>query len=479
MAVLLQIFMSIVVAIHTFYIAKFIRHRRFYAKLPGPPHSFLWGHLKLYGETLALFPPLGHFQTVITTIVHKHKLPVIFYLDLWPLAAYLDPIIGKGNIVAANGPRWKRLRDMLAPAFSAAKPVLLEHIISALAFDIIFKLIFGYPADAQAEKSADLRNLDAIIRREFAIRNSWNPLTKLRLRREKESAIKRLDKSIESKIRAWFDVVEHSGINVSNKRSLSIMDLIIREKILDAKARVIPARLDSDFLELAVNNIKTLLLAGSGTTTSTLCFAFMLLSIHPPVVYRLLSEHARIFSSDVEAIHKLLQNEPQRLKELEYTACIIKETLRIYPIGNSGRAPDDPGPITYKGKHYLTHANTLICPVQQAWQVSADVFPDPDSFNPDRFLDMDKTSMLAWQLFKRGNRVCIGQALAMEEMKTVLLYTVQFFQLTCHGLKPNSKPRVPWTWMDLVFGDRAFQELLTKARPRDGMPMSVTRALPS
>lgn len=118
----------------------------------------------------------------------------------------------------------------------------------------------------------------------------------------------------------------------------------------------------------------------------------------------------------------------------------------------------------------------LIVPIQHVWDRSESVFPDPDKFNPDRFLDMDKDGLIAWRPFERGNRACIRQALAMEEMKTVLLYTVQFFELTCWDLKPNKKPRVDWTKRGLVFGDRVFQEMLLDAKPRDGMTMMVKEA---
>jgi cytochrome P450 len=459
-------------------------------------------------------------------MAQKHKLPGLFYIDLWPLgpeqliitdpafaneyvtarklpkhqlvATYLDPIVGKGNIIACNGPRWKRLHDMLAPAFSAAQTfemtgliaeeakvfhesigkkvlyreaMLLEPMISALAFDIIFKLIFGMPANAQTKRNRDLENLNTIVEREFAIRNSWNPFTRRHLDQDKRVAIKCLDKSIVSQVQGRFDEIKRDNIDLSQKRGLSIIDLILREKIQVATS----ASLDSDFMEMAVNNIKALFLAGSGTITDTLCFTFMLLSVHPAILSELRDEHARVFSSDFDTIHTTLQNNPQKLKELEYTTKVLREALRIYPIGNTGRAPDTPGYITYNGKQYPTKANTLICPVQHTWQMSEKIFPQPDSFNPDRWTNMDKAGTIAWRPFERGNRACIGQGLAMEEMKTVLLYTVQFFHFTCYDLKPNRTPRVDWTSMDTVFGDRAFQQFLTEAKPRDGMPMTVTR----
>lgn len=98
------------------------------------------------GETMANLPNECHYQVVVTTIARKYDLPGVFYLDLWPASSgqlvitdpdvamhitvhrslpkheaektFLDPLIGKGNIVTSEGPRWKHLRKMLSPAFS-------------------------------------------------------------------------------------------------------------------------------------------------------------------------------------------------------------------------------------------------------------------------------------------------------------------------------------------------------------------------
>ena len=58
-------------------------------------------------------------------------------------------------------------------------------------------------------------------------------------------------------------------------------------------------------------------------------------------------------------------------------------------------------------------------------------------------------------------------------MKIILLLTVRDFDFSCAGLTPNKTPRVAWTDLDLTFGDRAFQEFLFEAKPREGMRMRV------
>lgn len=52
---------------------------------PKPPHSRFWGHLKLVGETIALFPENSQYQIWCTTLAQRYNLPGLFYLDLWPL----------------------------------------------------------------------------------------------------------------------------------------------------------------------------------------------------------------------------------------------------------------------------------------------------------------------------------------------------------------------------------------------------------
>jgi hypothetical protein len=64
----------------------------------------------------------------------------------------------------------------------------------------------------------------------------------------------------------------------------------------------------------------------------------------------------------------------------------------------------------------------------------------------------------------------------MDELLITLLLTIRDFDFTCADLKPNKTPRVDWFDLDLTFGDRAFQEFVFEAKPRDGMPMTVKRS---
>lgn len=196
------------------------------------------------------------------------------------------------------------------------------------------------------------------------------------------------------------------------------------------------------------------------------------MSVHPEVVRKLREEHDAVFTKGIDATFDMLQHDPYKLNQLEYTNNVVKEVLRFYPIGNTARMehPTDKF-LSYEGELYSTKGK-MICPVQMTMHMNEKVFENATKFDPDRYAREDFPRH-AWRPFERGPRGCLGQPLAMDELKIALLLTIRDFDFTCEDLKPNKRPRVDWTDWDLTFGDRAFQQFVFEARPRDGMPMTV------
>ena len=105
-------------------------------------------------------------------------------------------------------------------------------------------------------------------------------------------------------------------------------------------------------------------------------------------------------------------------------------------------------------------------------------WPQPDSFVPERWLASEDDPLHpikgAWRPFEFGPRNCIGQELALLELKLVMVMTLRDFNITAsydvedhdqHGEKPRT-----------VNGERAYQVLKGTTRPADGFPCMVTAA---
>lgn len=193
------------------------------------------------------------------------------------------------------------------------------------------------------------------------------------------------------------------------------------------------------------------------------------------MVRKLREEHDTVFEKGIDATYEMLKREPYKLNDLEYTTNVAKEVLRLYPIGSTARGQHATEKhIEYQGQLYPT-GDRLIIPSAMTIHLNGEIFKDPMKFDPDRFSRKDFPRH-AWRPFERGPRSCLGQSLAMDELKLMLLLTIRDFDFTCADIKPNKTPRTSWVDWDLIFGDRAFQEYVFEARPRDGMPMTVKKS---
>lgn len=195
-------------------------------------------------------------------MVKKYDLPGVFYLDLWPIAwgqvvttdpdlalhmtahrnhpkhpaegAMIDPLIGKGNIVTSDGPRWKHLHKMLSPAFSIShisnmRPMVatevmkfrsilhkkaesgesfrLEDITQHLTFDVIVSATFGRSLDAQTKGSTVLQHFEDMCRAYMISRESINFIRNFFANRRRDVERAKLDANIAALVKERFEIV--------------------------------------------------------------------------------------------------------------------------------------------------------------------------------------------------------------------------------------------------------------------------------
>ena len=171
-----------------------------------------------------------------------------------------------------------------------------------------------------------------------------------------------------------------------------------------------------------------MMVAGIDTTGSTGGFMLYHLSKNPKVQEKVRQEI--LANSDPKTGH-ITESGLNRMRLMK--AC-LKETHRLTPvIGiNSRRSKED---VEMKG--YLIPKNTDMFGVHMLSARDPDVFPDPDSFKPQRWLrDADKHSKVhpfASLPFGHGKRMCIGKRFAELELYLMICKVLQRYRLEWVG----------------------------------------------
>lgn len=171
-----------------------------------------------------------------------------------------------------------------------------------------------------------------------------------------------------------------------------------------------------------VDQIKSFLFAGHDTTAAMLAWSYYYLAQYPECLARLRAELDAIFGSGADPAHiaKEISSDPKILGKLEYTTAVMKEALRLRPIGDG---------LRYASRGYIIRTATgmefdvtdTILDIQHLslhtdpniWGLSA------NEFEPDRFMH-GKPIPYAYMPFAKRPRDCIGRNLAYLEVTASL-----------------------------------------------------------
>ena len=232
--------------------------------------------------------------------------------------------------------------------------------------------------------------------------------------------------------------------------------------------------LTSEFKQFVMGQLKGLILAGHGTTANTMCFIYYLLSKYPKALQRVREEHDSVLGHDVSQTASIIQEKPHILNQLPYTLAIIKETLRLYPADSSPRSGSKDFVLRENGRLFPTEGCS-VWTIAYAIQRDPLYWPDRDAFIPKRWLvpadDPLHPVKGAWRPFEFGPRSCIGQELAMLELKLSLVMTIRNFDFEPRFEEWEQKNGVKGPRM--VNGEAGYQTLDGTPRPRNGFPCRV------
>jgi cytochrome P450 family 135 len=171
------------------------------------------------------------------------------------------------------------------------------------------------------------------------------------------------------------------------------------------------------------DQLMTLLVAGHDTTATGLSWAMERLTRHPAIL-----------DKAVRAAEASAAGDPAGD---EYLDAVAKETLRIRPVVfDVGRILTEP--VDLAG--YRLPAGIMVAPGIGLVHASADQYPDPERFDPDRMLGAT-LSPTTWFPFGGGNRRCLGAMFAMVEMRIVLREVLRRVEL-CTNTSAAERQRV-------------------------------------
>ena len=361
-----------------------------------------------YGDMVSMHRPNGRLAYFINDAAEVHRILARRHAKYrkGPGFERVKMLLGNGLIVS-DGDVWRRSRRMVQPAFGRQNIHRLVDVMvecsqrrdrhwSALAAK-------GEQCNITAETSDFALELIliSIFGRDYderIVTEGDNPFAFL-------SRDSTRDLSVVMKVRRLRELL----MNIINDRrqrkddeSFDFLQMYLQAQDKDGNYFT-----DDELLD----ELMTLIVAGFETSANTLNWAWYLLAKYPDVEAKIIAE-AKQHIPDVGAVTS------DALMAMEYTQQVLEETLRLYPpvwlFTRRAHEDDDlenfdvpPGTDIYLSPFIL--------------QRTEHYWPNPEQFDPDRFLAADSNKKdRPFFPFSLGPRRCVGEYFSFMEMKVHL-----------------------------------------------------------
>jgi cytochrome P450 len=335
--------------------------------------------------------------------------------------APLGAALGEHSVLLLDGAEHLRQRRLLLPPFQGSAVGAFREVIRevaeaevsgwatgdrfvvrdrmrALTFEVIARAVFGVTEPERIERLrqaltavmdlAPLFLLPNFLRRDLGRFSPWGLLQR-RLRAADDLLYVEIDRR---------------RLETDLEQRTDVLSLLLRARDEDGEPM--------SNVELR-DELMTMLLAGHETTATGLAFAFDLLPRNPRVLARLREELAG--GDDA------------------YLDAVVTETLRLRPVIDASERTLT-RPRTIGG--WDLPAGIRVYPAIAVVHHREDLYPAPNEFRPERFLD-GATESYSWLPFGGGIRRCIGAALAQAEMAEVIRTVVTRVDLRPQRAKPD------------------------------------------
>jgi cytochrome P450 len=205
--------------------------------------------------------------------------------------------------------------------------------------------------------------------------------------------------------------------------------------------------------------------AGHETTATALLWWSALMARRPEAAERARVEVDEVMAAshvDLQAgsADKLPAPTPEQLAHMPWLQATLKEAMRLYPPVAALLTRRATAPLRLGDHHIPVRTLVRLTP----WVLHRDArwFPEPERFNPERFMPgAPELPRGAYLPFGVGPRVCLGQHFAALEMGLVAAMLLQRYEL---ALPPGAPAAMPPSRLHITLRPTAPVQLLLRER---------------
>jgi cytochrome P450 len=411
-----------------------------------PPEYFVQV-ARRYGGVVTLSPNRVYLVTDPDGVKHVLQDNHTNYIK-GPWYNVLKPLFGDG-LFTSDGEYWKRQRRLVQPAFQRKHHPRLAGIVT----DATSSMLQRWEANAIRAQAIDARTEVILLTLEILLRNmfSGDLIGSEQLLRD---AILDCSRHMDLlgavkvvKLLLWFRIAKRRRF----QRAIRTLDGFILRVVEQRRRHQID---NGDLVSLLLwardeqtgesmtdrqirDELLTMIQAGNDTVADALSWTWYLMAKHPEVRQKVELE-----------VDSTLGGRPPRFEDLpalEYTNRVIMESMRLYPPGwVFGRTAVEEDVIG----GYRIPPKALVVVSPYVTHRLPDLWEDPETFDPDRFLPERSQGRprFAYFPFSGGPRQCIGASMAMLEAQMIIAMAAQRYRLTVpENFSPRIKPRLSLT----------------------------------
>jgi cytochrome P450 len=466
-AILLTVIVTLVATVYTYFSIKYRYWKSRGISGPEPsipfgnilrPKGKGWHHLDVerhakYGKVYGVYQGTNP----VLVIADSELLKDVLVRDFTSFADRNTSFhrIQKQSLITTKGKRWREQRTIMSPTFTSGKMKAMHHLIKSAISNLLdhmeSRMMNGTAEFENKDLYGDL-TLGVIAACAFATDTNAHQAKadNILMKQMKEFFNFNFRKIalaslIPDFVKEWIQFTASPAESLDFLINLSRTILEQRKQMgknnhvdllqlmLDAEMASEDGQVNKLTDEEIIANIILVLIAGYETTSSLLPYSTYSLAVNPEMQDRLRQEIEEAVAADGGEIKY------DTIMHLKYLDAVINETLRKYtPVLRVERIATKDYEFKSLGIK-IPKGNKVQIPIY-AIHHQEDYYPEPQKFNPDRFMPENKDKLVPYTFlpFVTGPRNCIGARFALLEAKTALASVVLKY-----NLNPCPKTAIP------------------------------------